>query len=269
MKLIRKCYVESSAGDIHVRELAAENSQAAPLVCLHPAPSSSLYFETALPLLNKRRRVIAPDYPGYGGSAKQESPPSIEEYAGAMLEVVNGLDIDGPVDILGFHTGCLVGLEMALQMPQRVGKLVLCDVPYFTNDVRQKLRDDMAKPMPISADLESLEGAWTFNVSNRLPAIPLPRAFDLFVEHLRGGAHDYFAFDAAFTYPCEEKFAELERRADVIATQSGLLEPSRAAAAVLQDVRLLEALEIESPVFETGAEAISERILSVLDDAHE
>lgn len=269
MDLIRKSYVESSAGDIHVRELSAENEKAAPLVCLHPAPSSSLYFETALPFLNKRRRVIAPDYPGYGGSAKQESPPCIEEYAGTMLEVVNGLGIDGPVDVLGFHTGCLVGLEMALQAPGSIGKLVLCDVPYFTADVRKKLHGDMAKPMPVSADLDSLGGAWTFNVSNRLPAIPLPRAFDLFVEHLRGGTHDYFAFDAAFTYRCEEKFAALERHADVIATQSGLLDPSRAAATILKDVRLLEALEIESPVFETGAEAISKRILSILDDAHE
>jgi pimeloyl-ACP methyl ester carboxylesterase len=269
MDVIRKRYVESSVGEIHVREIAADNEQTAALICLHPAPSSGLYFATVLPLLNNRRRVIAPDYPGYGGSAKQDHPRSIEEYAGAMLETIDGLEIDGPVDLFGFHTGCLVALEMALQTPQRIAKLVLCDVPYFSIDVRQKLRADMAKPMPISADLESLADAWTFNVSNRLPDIPLPRAFDLFVEHLRGGAHDYFAFDAAFAYPCEEKFAALQRRVDVIATQSGLLEPSRAAASMLPDVRLLEALEVESPVFETGADAISKRILSVLDDAYE
>jgi hypothetical protein len=55
----------------------------------------------------------------------------------------------------------------------------------------------------------------------------------------------------------------------VIATQSGLLEPSRAAASALPNVRLLEALEVKSPAFETGADAISKRILSVLDDAYE
>lgn len=269
MNVIRKCYVESSVGDIHVRMIAAKNDRAAPLFCLHPAPSSSLYFENVLPLLNEYRSVVAPDYPGYGGSAKQARARSIEEYADAMLETICGLEIEGPVDVFGFHTGCLVALEMALQAPQRIGKLVLCDVPYFTTDVQQKLRGEFTKPLPITSDLETLEGAWTFNVSNRLPDIPLSRAFDLFVEHLRGGTHDYFAFEAAFTYHCEEKFAEIGRWVDVIATQSALLEPSRAAASVLQNVRLLEALNIESPVFETGAESISKRILSVLDGAHE
>ena len=267
--VIRKRYVETAVGDIHVRMMSAQSDQAAPLVCLHPAPSSGLYFETVLPLLNEHRRVIAPDYPGYGSSAMLQSPISIDEYAGVMLETIDSLEVDGPVDLFGFHTGCLVALDMALQQPQRIGKLLLCDVPYFTADVRPKLRSKMAKPMPVSADLASLDEAWTFNVSNRVPAIPLPRAFDLFVEQLRSGTHDYFAFDAAFAYPCEEKFAALERSADIIATQSGLLEPSRAAAKAMQDIRLLESLEIESPVFETGADAISKRILSVLDDTYE
>ena len=98
-----------------------------------------------------------------------------------------------------------------------------------------------------------------------MPAVALPRAFELFAEHLRAGARDYFAFDAAFRYDCETRFAELDADVIVIATQSGLLDATRAAAKAIRGARLVEATEILTAVFEAGAEAISKRVLTILD----
>ena len=66
---IEKSYLRTDAGQVHVRTLNASGSESAPaLICLHPSPYSGCYFETVMPLLNDGRRVVAPDYPGYGSS---------------------------------------------------------------------------------------------------------------------------------------------------------------------------------------------------------
>ena len=147
---IRKGYVGTDFGQVHYRELGPSvAAERRPLVCLHPAPSSGLYFTTVMPLLNENRRVIAPDYPGYGGSDAVTTPPAIADYAGAMLDVAAELVTGRSVDLLGFHTGCLVAVEMALAAPERVRRIVLCDVPYFTADSSDRTtRRSNAWPAP-------------------------------------------------------------------------------------------------------------------------
>lgn len=265
MTTIRKRYCDTSLGQVHLRELAADGPETnPPLLLLHPAPSSGLYFTTVMPLLNRGRRVIAPDYPGYGGSASLAESPSIASYATAMRETVAALDLE-KTDVLGFHTGCLVAVEMALETPESLRRILLCDVPYFTGETQVNLRGKMTKPMPIGRRITCLESPWQFNVENRIDTVPLPRAFELFAEHLRAGTHDYFGFAAAFSYDCESQFAALTGDVVVLATQSGLLEPSRIAAGVIPGAELIEVPEVTTAVFEAGAEAISQRITEALD----
>jgi pimeloyl-ACP methyl ester carboxylesterase len=270
MSAIKRFYVGSSAGQLHGRSIPADgNNEHPPLLCLHPAPSSGLYFTTVMPKLNAARRVIAPDYPGYGGSDPLPDLPSIADYARAMQELIENYPLDAPVDILGFHTGCLVAAEMALMRPEQVRRLVLCDVPYFTGEAQVRLREQMATPLPIGDELECLAGAWAFNITSRVGNVPLPRAFELLTEHLRTGARDYVGFTAAFGYDCEQRFAALDADVVVIATQSGMLEPTLAAAAVIRGATLVTASEITTAVFESGADAISKHILTALDETHE
>ena len=262
---IQKAYGQSSFGQIHVRMVPADgDEQQPPLVCLHPAPSSGLYFQTAMPMLNSGRRVIAPDYPGYGGSDTLSEPPSIADYARAMLECLADLGLSDPVDVLGFHTGCLVGAEMSIQQPAAVRRLVLCDVPYFSADARKSLYEKMAVPMPISPELDSIKGAWMFNVEGRVNDVPLPRTIELLAEHLRAVDHDYFGFAAAFTYPTEDQLARITVDTTILATQSSLHGPSIAAADLIPDVKLVDVEEVTTAVFESGAEAISKRINAAL-----
>lgn len=261
-----KTYGATKYGQVHARWLEARGSEPhAPLVCLHPAPSSGLYFTTVMPLLNDGRAVIAPDYPGYGGSDSLTDAPRIEDYAKAVLEFLGTTGIDAPVDILGFHTGCLVGTEMALARPERVRRLILCDVPYFDKAQQAELRGKAAQPLGITPELESLSAAWQFNVASRVEHVPLPRAFELFAEHLRSGDRDYLGFAAAFSYDCEARFAKLDADVVVLATQSGLHTPSEHAARSIAGARFVDVPEVTTAVFEAGAEAIAKRIIEALE----
>ena len=257
---IRRHYVDTSIGQIHVRDMPAIGQETLPtLLCLHPAPSSGHYFSTAIPLMAESRRVIAPDYPGYGGSDPVETEPTIELYAEVMNEIVAQLCTE-PVDILGFHTGCLVGAELAIEYPGSVRRLLLCDVPYFDTETRNSLKSKIAVPMPITAELDSLKGAWTFNIASRIEDVPLPRAFELFAEHLRAGTNDYLAFAAAFSYSAEQRLPIVQSETIVLATQSGLHAPSIAAAELIPSASLVDVTEVSSAVFEAGAQSICRRI---------
>lgn len=261
--MIRKTYADTPYGQVHVRTVAAANGETKPaLVCLHPVPSSGLYFTTAMPMLNDGRRVIAPDYPGYGGSDELTDDASIAAYAKATLQAVAA---DEPIDILGFHTGCLVAVEMALRAPTSIRRLVLCDIPYFTGETQQQLAGKMSTPMPIGSELESIAGPWKFNIESRIAAVPLPRAIELFAEHMRVGANDARGFVAAFAYDCAANFAKLQADTIVLATQSGLHAPTVEAAAQISGASFVDVAEVSSAVFESGSTAICARINAALD----
>jgi 4,5:9,10-diseco-3-hydroxy-5,9,17-trioxoandrosta-1(10),2-diene-4-oate hydrolase len=106
----------------------AEAGSGAPVVMLHgggPGASGVSNYSRNIDALAERFRVIVPDMPGYGRSAKgvDQSDPF-----GYLADMIRGL-----IDELGIGTACLVGnsyggsaaLRLALDTPQRIGKLVL------------------------------------------------------------------------------------------------------------------------------------------------
>jgi 4,5:9,10-diseco-3-hydroxy-5,9,17-trioxoandrosta-1(10),2-diene-4-oate hydrolase len=106
----------------------AEAGDGPPVVMLHgggPGASGVSNYSRNIDSLAERFRVIVPDLPGYGRSAKgvDQSDPF-----GYLADMIRGL-----LDELGVGTACLVGnsyggaaaLRLALDTPQRVDKLVL------------------------------------------------------------------------------------------------------------------------------------------------
>ena len=86
--------------------------------------SSSVMYERSLPYLAERFRAIALDTPGFGLSDPLPKEPDIPGYAAAVGAFLDARDIE-QVDLLGFHTGASIGLELALTAPAKVRKLVL------------------------------------------------------------------------------------------------------------------------------------------------
>lgn len=71
-------------------------------------------FDRMIPALTRDRRLVIVDGPGLGCSDPLDHRTSIDEAAGAALEVITALDA-GPVDWLGNAFGGHVGLKLARQ----------------------------------------------------------------------------------------------------------------------------------------------------------
>ena len=71
-----------------------------------------------------RRRSLAVDLPGTGGSSTPLLPLTVPDSARLVLEAVDALGVD-TVDVLGFSFGGSVAQELARLAPTRVRRLVL------------------------------------------------------------------------------------------------------------------------------------------------
>ncbi|WP_417608674.1 alpha/beta fold hydrolase [Parasphingorhabdus sp.] len=265
--MIRKGYSDGPFGQIHWRLVEPEETPSEPdLYCLHPAPFSGLAFTQILPFLARRRRVIAPDFPGHGGSDRFKTEPSILEYSTAMRAVAADLSGAAPVDIMGFHTGNLVAVEMALANDSPVRKLALVDVPAYDSETRKSLLFKMGRPFQITPDIQCLNAAWHRGMTGRLESHGLDRCFALFAEQLRHGNGMHAAFHASFSYDVEARLPLVDRPSLIMATQSGLLQPTRRAAQLMPQARLIERLDIKRGVLDQGAQHTAQEILPFLDE---
>ena len=121
MVTMRRAYADGPFGQIHFRHAGAGR----PLVLLHQAIMSGEQFANVFaPLAAHGLDPIAIDMPGFGMSDPPAAPPSIRDYADAILPVLDALGIERAA-IAGHHTGALVATEAALAYPARFDALVL------------------------------------------------------------------------------------------------------------------------------------------------
>ena len=90
-----------------------------------PGASGLPNFTRNTAALAERFRLIVPDLPGYGRSTKglDRSDP-FGDLAGAILGLLDALDI-GKAHLLGNSLGGAAALRLALEAPDRAGRLVL------------------------------------------------------------------------------------------------------------------------------------------------
>lgn len=260
---MKKHYIDGPFGQVHIRQWG-EDSVQAPLICLTPSPFSSVAYTSLAPMLCGNRKVFAVDYPGYGLSDACLNEPSIADFAEAVQAVIDVVSPDRPVDLLGFHTGCLVATETSLLCADKVGRLVLIDVPFFDQAKQAELLAKTPVLSTIEPELSGLEQAWDFCIGKRLEHIPLPRAYDMFLDYVGAGENANAAFRAAFQYQCEQRFTELAHPTWVIATAGGLFDASVRASGLIPNSNLIELKEVTVAVLEKGARHVSGAVLKVL-----
>jgi len=95
-----------------------------PLVHIHGFGISGAYLMPTARLLAGRWVNVVPDLPGYGLSERRDRVLDIPALAGALLAVLDALDLDQAV-LVGNSMGCPIGLEVAHEAPARVRSLVL------------------------------------------------------------------------------------------------------------------------------------------------
>lgn len=242
-------YLSSPFGQTHWLLRQPADTSRPPLLCLHPIPYSGVFFRTFMGLVDDRE-TLAPDYPGYGGSDGADEVISIKEHAQAIAP---GIETFKELHVLGFHTGCLVGVELALSYPS-VTQLTLVDIPYFEAEARSKMT---VSDHELTPELSCLESLWSFSVSRNVPDLALTRAYELFIEQARAGERERWGFKAAFAYPCEERFAKVTTPTTIIATESGLKDPTITASQAMSHATFRQRPDINALVFETFAAEIA------------
>ena len=93
-------------------------------ILIHGLGSSGADWVMQVAALQRRFRVIIPDLPGCGRSARPRGSCSISGFAAALWSLLDHLEVRR-TNIVGFSLGGAVGIEMALQRPDAVHRLAL------------------------------------------------------------------------------------------------------------------------------------------------
>lgn len=235
----RREYIDARFGQLHwriVRPPAA--TQRRPLLCFHLSPVSGAIYENLLVEMGQDRLAVAPDTPGYGASDAPPRPPEIGDYARAMGDVLDSLEIDS-ADCLGFHTGSKIALELALQRPRSIAHLVLISTPVYTDDEIRQMRNEFA-PMTVREDGEHLLDYWKGLLRWRGPGQTAQMIMRYFPDHIRGLEHRHWGHRAAFNYRYDNTLPRAQQPILVINTQDDLNQYTARAAPLLQNGRILD-----------------------------
>jgi pimeloyl-ACP methyl ester carboxylesterase len=119
-------FCRTRMGQVHCVDAvpAGPGATLPPFVLLHQTPRSVDEFAEVQPLLAAHRRTIAIDTPGYGCSDRVAGQPKVEDYACAVVDVLDELGIARCV-LVGHHTGEIVAVEIAAAAPERVDAVAL------------------------------------------------------------------------------------------------------------------------------------------------
>ena len=131
-------YIDVPGGQLRVRR--NDDAPGRPVLVQHDAAGSSEVVENLARGFIGKRPVIAINLPGHGESDNvlPRGRVTVTGYARAVLAALPALGVER-FDFVGTWGGGLVGLELALLEPARVGKLVLADLLYFDDALREQL----------------------------------------------------------------------------------------------------------------------------------
>jgi pimeloyl-ACP methyl ester carboxylesterase len=115
-----------------------------PLVLLHAFPLNGRMFEPQMEAFSGERRVVAPDYPGFGRSPRTPAQPDVRYYAEAVGGLLDRLGLERVV-LGGVSMGGYVAFGCLRLFPQRISSLVLANTrPEPDSDEIRENRKEMA-----------------------------------------------------------------------------------------------------------------------------
>jgi pimeloyl-ACP methyl ester carboxylesterase len=263
--LIGRGYTECRYGQLHyLRGAPASGVTRKPtLILLHQNPSSSVEYEYLVAAMAEDREVIAFDTPGSGMSDWPPKPMDMTGYAQAFSDGLKnlGLGTDQPVDVFGFHTGTLLGAELAIAEPDRVGRLVLSGIPYRTQEQRQKHLDEIEAGPKLTEDgaeiLKMQRGLWEFVVSRRDPRVPLDRAARVYMEKAKPMDRYWWPYKSVWQYPFSERFPLITQPVLILQPHEALLEYSKRAAELIENSKFVDLPDLNRDVLDVGVAEIS------------
>jgi pimeloyl-ACP methyl ester carboxylesterase len=119
-----------------------------PLVLLHGNLSTiGVDFGGIIPSLAKGRQVVGVEQQAHGHTADIDRPLSIQQWADDTAALLGHLGIER-ADLFGYSSGSTVALQLAIEQPQLVGKLVLASASYRLDGLHPGLMDNIQELRP-------------------------------------------------------------------------------------------------------------------------
>ena len=115
-----------------------------PLVLLHAFPLNGRMFEPQMRAFSGERRIVAPDYPGFGRSPRTPAQPDVHYYAEGVRGLLDRLHFERVI-LGGVSMGGYVAFECMRLFPERISALVLANTrPEPDPKEMRDIRNDMA-----------------------------------------------------------------------------------------------------------------------------
>jgi len=238
--MARRLYVDGPYGQMHVRITGGPGGARPPLVCFHMSPMSGRIYERFLDRMADERLAVAIDTPGFGMSDAPPSPPSIADYSRSMTAAIDALEIAGPVDLMGYHTGSMIAADLAADHPSLVRRLILVSAPIFTSGEQAEMRRLYA-PLKPSLDGSHLMKRWTGYVRHNLGrGLDLDDVADMFPDGLLGRNIAWWGHNAAFGFAADMRLPEVAQPILLLNPGDDLQRESRRAPAVMRNGHIVE-----------------------------
>lgn len=194
-----KRYVPGQFGQIHVEIFG----QGPSILMHHQAPADRRGFQRAAPLVAAAGfRVILVDMPGYGMSDAPPEPPSVEGLADTIRAVATAL-CDGPVVVLGHHTGSMMASEAVVQFPDLLRAVILYAPLIFTDEEVTAWRSGVVereRSFHLQADGGHYLDVWRY-ITGFVPGNQnLESLHWLALSALSSGARYWYAHNACINY---------------------------------------------------------------------
>ncbi len=177
-----------------------------------------------IPFFAREHRVIAIDLPGFGESEMPEKKISISRYADTVDALLDALEIDQPVLLVGNSMGGFIGAELAIRYPARIERLVLVAAAGLSVETIRTQRQEglrhraeniaffnigwFASRSPAITRRRRLREAILLLVSAHPAKLPPELTFELVKGSGKDGFND--ALEALCNYPIRERLPEIE-----------------------------------------------------------
>jgi pimeloyl-ACP methyl ester carboxylesterase len=127
------------------------------IVLLHAFPLDREMWEDQRRALAERYHVIAPDFPGFGGSAASAGL-TIDSAADVVAELLDHLGVNERVAVCGLSMGGYVALAFARLYPQRLRALVLADTKAEPDDaVGREARNNLIEAVTLQGPKAAID----------------------------------------------------------------------------------------------------------------
>lgn len=207
-----------TAADLYYFNYQGEDYQKPPVVLIHGAGGSHLYWPSEIRRL-KPYRILAPDLPGHGKS-RGRGLQSVSAYATRLVQWLDALDLPRAV-LVGHSLGSAIALRIALDFPEIVLGLGLLDA-----GVRLRVHPDILENLASESTYRlAIENILALAFSPQAPARLVELAAQRMSETRPAVLHgDFLACD---TFDVMERVSEITQPTLVMCGLDDQLTPPR------------------------------------------